>query len=183
MEFGLFGGARRTNDGPTGDSQGYEQFIDYVLEAEQLGFSSVFLVEHHFTGLGQISASLELLTYIAARTSSMRLGTAVTVLPWHNPVLLAEQVATLDVLSGGRLDLGIGRGYRPNEFHGFALDVAEAQERYEECLQVLVQGLTSEERFSHEGKHWQFRDIVVDRVHRLRQRVACRQVERDRHRR
>src|SRR5258706_14933151 len=128
MKFGLFGWAGRSNDGALGDSLGYRKFVDYVHTAEELGFSSVFVVEHHFTGLGQISASLELLTYLAAQTSTMRLGTAVTVLPWHNPILLAEQVATLDVLSAGRLDLGVGRGYRPNEFHGFAIDVSEAND-------------------------------------------------------
>ena len=61
-----------------------------MVEAEELGFSSVFLVEHHFTGFGQVSASLNLLSYLAARTERIRLGTAVVVLPWHNPVLVAE---------------------------------------------------------------------------------------------
>ncbi|HEY5299342.1 MAG TPA: LLM class flavin-dependent oxidoreductase, partial [Acetobacteraceae bacterium] len=114
MRFGLFGGARtkRGIDLGTGDSHSYRGFIDYVVEAERLGFDSVFLVEHHFTGQGQVSASLTLLAYLAARTSRIRLGTAVVVLPWHNPVLIAEQAATLDLLSGGRLDLGVGKGYR-----------------------------------------------------------------------
>ena len=70
------------------------------------------MVEHHFTGFGQVSASLNLLTWVAARTSTLRLGTAVLVLPWHNPVLLAEQAATIDLLSGGRLEFGVGKGYR-----------------------------------------------------------------------
>ena len=162
MRFGLFGGASRSNSGPAGDSEGYAQFIDLVVESEQLGFDAVFLVEHHFTGFGQVSASLNLLTYLAARTSTMRLGTAVTVLPWHNPVLLAEQAATVDLLSGGRLDLGVGRGYRPNEFHGFCIDPDEAEARFEECLELLVQSWTSTERFSHHGKFWNFRDVIVE---------------------
>ncbi|MQA87537.1 MAG: LLM class flavin-dependent oxidoreductase [Streptosporangiales bacterium] len=162
MRFGLFGGPYRAGSGPSGYRKGYSQFIDMVTEAESLGFSSVFVVEHHFTGLGQVSASLNLLTSLAARTSTMRLGTAVAVLPWHNPVLLAEQTATVDVLSGGRLDLGIGRGYRPVEFHGFGIDPAEAQERYEECLEVLIKSWTSSERFSHQGTYWNFRDVVVE---------------------
>ena len=82
-------------------------------------FTATFVVEHHFTGFGQVSASLNLLTWLGARTTTLRLGTAVLVLPWHNPVLLAEQAATLDLLSGGRLDFGIGKGYRYNEFAGF----------------------------------------------------------------
>src|SRR5665213_2354370 len=121
MKFGLFGGAR-ARGGPAGDSEGYHDFISYVVEAERLGFSSVFLVEHHFTGFGQISASLNLLSYLAARTERIRLGTAVVVLPWHNPVLIAEAVATLDLLSNGRLDFGVGKGYRPYEFSGFCVE-------------------------------------------------------------
>ena len=112
MKFGLFGGAR-ARGGPAGDSEGYHDFIRYVIAAEELGFSSVFLVEHHFTGFGQVSASLNLLSYLAARTATIRLGTAVVVLPWHNPVLVAEEAATLDLLSNGRLDFGVGKGYRP----------------------------------------------------------------------
>jgi len=101
MKFGLFGGAR-ARGGPAGDSYAYHDFIKYVVEAERLGFSSVFLVEHHFTGFGQVSASMSLLAYLAARTERIRLGTAVVVLPWHNPILVAEQAATLDLLSNGR---------------------------------------------------------------------------------
>lgn len=161
MRFGLFGGASRPA-GHTGDSQSYGKFIDYVVEAEQLGFESVFLVEHHFTGSGQVSASLSLLAYLAGRTRTMRLGTAVTVMPWHHPLLLAEQAATVDLVSNGRLDFGVGRGYRANEFHGFAIDPAEAQARYEEALALVLKSWTSTERFSHDGRFWRFRDVVVE---------------------
>src|SRR6516225_286593 len=103
MRFGLFGSATARHGGPDVDSgQGYRQFVEYNVEAEVLGYYSTFLVEHHFTGFGQVSASLALLTWVAARTRTLRLGTAVLVLPWHNPVLLAEQAATIDLLSGGR---------------------------------------------------------------------------------
>ncbi len=162
MRFGLFGGATAHNNGRVSDSQHYKAFIDYVVEAEQLGFHSTFLVEHHFTGIGQVSASINLLTYLAAKTSRMRLGTAVVVLPWHNPVLLAEQAATLDLLSDGRFDFGIGRGYRPNEFDGFQIPMTEAEERYQECVEILKKAMSSSERFSHKGKRWHFEDIVVE---------------------
>src|SRR6201998_1189379 len=94
---------------------GLQRVVDAHVEAEELGFHSSFVTEHHFTGIGQMSAILTMLTFIAARTTRLRLGTAVLVLPWHNPVLLAEQVATLDMLSAGRFDLGVGKGYRHNE--------------------------------------------------------------------
>jgi len=162
MRFGLFGGATAGKLKEGADSQFYHDYIDYVCEAEQLGFHSVFLVEHHFTGIGQISASLNLLTYLAAKTSRLRLGTAVIVLPWHNPVLLAEQAATLDLLSNGRFDFGIGRGYRFNEFNGFGMTMDEAGALYEEAVAVLKKSWTSKGRFSHRGKRWTFNDIVVE---------------------
>ena len=149
MRFGLFGGAKSAGSGPDADSHGYQAFIDYVVRAEQLGFESLFMVEHHFTGVGQVSASLNLLTYLAARTSRIRLGTAVIVLPWHNPALLAEQAATLDLLSGGRFDFGIGKGYRQSEFTSFCIDPAEAEARFQECLDFLRKAWSATDRFSH----------------------------------
>ena len=163
MRFGLFGSAQAKRGGPDADSGvGFRQFVDYNVEAESLGFCSTFLVEHHFTGFGQISASLNLLTFIAARTTTLRLGTAVLVLPWHNPVLLAEQVATLDLLSQGRVDFGIGMGYRYREFAGFCMPMEEAEERFDESLGVMLKSWTSDEPWSHRGKYWQFDDVVVE---------------------
>lgn len=162
MRFGLFGGARVGNRDPLGDSYGYSDFIEYIAAADRLGYESAFLVEHHFTGHGQLSASLNLLSYLAARTQRIRLGTAVVVLPWHNPALLAEQVATLDVLSGGRLELGVGRGYRKAEFDAFCIPMEEASERFEECLDFMLKAWTTPDRFSFEGKFWRYRDVVVE---------------------
>src|SRR5262245_20846756 len=159
MKFGLFGGAKSSGEGPVGDSTGYAKYIDYVLRAEALAFHSVFVVEHHFTGVGQLSASLNFLSYLAARTRSLRLGTAVVVLPWHNPALLAEQVATLDLLSGGRLDFGVGKGYRAQEFAGFCTPMAEAEARFDECLEVMTKAWTADEAWSHRGTYWQFEGI------------------------
>src|SRR5438552_16754841 len=110
MRFGLFGGARTEIGEQASDSRIYTDYIEYICEAEALGFHSVFLVEHHFTGFGQISATLNFLTYMAAKTTRLRLGTAVLVLPWHNPALLAAQTATPDPLSQGRFAFGIGKG-------------------------------------------------------------------------
>jgi alkanesulfonate monooxygenase SsuD/methylene tetrahydromethanopterin reductase-like flavin-dependent oxidoreductase (luciferase family) len=153
MKFGLFGGPR---------TEGYSAYVDAVVEAEALGFHSNFLVEHHFTGIGQVSASMNLLAFIAARTRTIRLGTAVVVLPWHNPILVAEQAATLDRLSGGRFDFGVGKGYRPGEFDGFCIPIAEAAERFEEAMTVIRTAWTANGRFSHHGKRWRYENIVVE---------------------
>ncbi len=161
MRFGLFGSAQaRRGDGDP--ARGLRDYVDTCVEAEALGFDSSFLVEHHFSDLGQVSASLDLLAWVAARTTTMRLGTAVIVLPWHNPVLLAERTATLDLMSGGRLEFGVGKGYRRSEFAGFCIPYEEAEARFEEALQVVIKAWTSNVRFSHQGQFWQYEDIVVE---------------------
>ena len=163
MQFGMFGSAQARRGGPNDDSgAGFREFVDRNVEAEALGYHSTFLVEHHFTGFGQVSASLNLLTWIGARTKTLRLGTAVMVLPWHNPVLLAEQIATLDLLSDGRVDAGIGKGYRQREFEGFSVPIEESDARFVECLEVMIKAWTSDTPWSHKGNYWQYDDIVVE---------------------
>lgn len=162
MKFGMFGGARSVPGVDDGYHEGYSAYIDAVLEAEALGYYSNFLVEHHFSGMGQVSASLSLLSYLAAQTKTIRLGTAVVVLPWHNPVLVAEQAATLDLLSNGRFDFGVGKGYRYNEFEGFCIPIEESTERFEEAMQVIRKAWTTKGRFSHHGKRWHYDNIIIE---------------------
>src|SRR6185312_9606961 len=164
MQFGLFGAATaaRGNNPDVDSAAGFRDYIEYLIEAEALGFHSSFIVEHHFTGFGQVSATLNLLTWIGARTRTLRLGTAVIVLPWHNPVLLAEQAATVDLLSGGRLDFGIGKGYRHNEFASFRIPMEEATPRFEEAIDIITKSWVTNERWSFEGRFWQFDDLVVE---------------------
>ena len=164
MKFGLFGSAQaKRGAAPDVDSaKGYKDYLEFNIEAEALGFHSTFAVEHHFTGFGQVSATLNLLTYLAAQTTTLRLGTAVMVLPWHNPVLLAEQAATLDLLSGGRLDFGVGKGYRYNEFEGFCIPMEDAGERFDESLDVITRAWTTDEPWSHSGKFWNFKNVIVE---------------------
>ena len=161
MRFGLFGG-------PGGEAANaaarhpYLEFADYAGLAEELGFVSVFLTEHHFTGLGQASSPLTLLAHLAGVTSTLRLGTAVTVLPWQAPIIVAEQAATVDVLSAGRLDLGVGRGFRAAEFDGFGQSMAEAAERHEEALEVILRAWREPGRWSHRGRFYTYHDVVVE---------------------
>src|SRR6476646_10607670 len=163
MRFGLFCSPKADVPGfgpETG--RGFFDYLDFNVEAEALGFHSSFSVEHHFSGWNQVSSTLMLLAALAMRTTTLRLGTAVIVPPWHNPVLLAEEAATLDLLSNGRLDFGIGKGYRHSEFKGFQIAPEEAEARYEEALEVMTRGWTSRERFSYKGRFWQFEDIVIE---------------------
>ncbi len=159
MKFGLFGAAtaQRSNNPDVDSAAGFRDYIDYVIEAELLGYESAFIVEHHFTGFGQVSATLNLLTWIGAKTTTLRLGTAVIVLPWHNPVLLAEQAATVDLLSGGRLDFGVGKGYRHNEFASFRIPMEEGQARFEEAIDIITKSWVSNERFDFKGQYLGFR--------------------------
>ena len=137
MQFGLFCSAQASNrDLPAETGQGFRDYLDFNIAAEALGFRSSFLVEHHFTGWNQVSSTLMLLMALAMRTKTLRLGSAVMVLPWHNPVLLAEQAATLDLVSGGRFDFGIGKGYRHSEFHGFQIAPDEAEARFDEAVEA-----------------------------------------------
>ena len=163
MQFGIFGSAQaNSSDLPPESGQGFRDYLDYAVEAEALGYVSSFLVEHHFTGWNQVSATLMLQTALAMRTTTLRLGSAVIVLPWHNPVLLAEQAATVDLLSEGRLDLGVGKGYRSGEFAGFHIPMDEATERFDEAIEVIRKAWTSPGRFSHQGARWRYDDIVVE---------------------
>ncbi len=163
MRFGLFCSPKADSNGRGPETgQGFRDYLDFNIEAEALGYHSSFSVEHHFTGWNQVSATLMLLMALAMRTKTLRLGTAVLVLPWHNPVLLAEQAATLDLVSDGRFDFGIGKGYRHNEFTGFGIKQEEAEARFEEAIEVITRSWTSRERFSHRGRFWNFEDIVVE---------------------
>ncbi len=163
MKFGLFTSAQANSRDLSPDTgQGFRDWLDFNVEAEALGFHASFLVEHHFTGWNQASSTLMLLMALAMRTTTLRLGSAVMVLPWHNPVLLAEQAATLDLLSGGRFDFGIGKGYRHSEFTGFQIAPEEAEARFEEAVEVITRAFTSRQRFSHRGRFWHFEDIVVE---------------------
>ncbi|MGH6670407.1 MAG: LLM class flavin-dependent oxidoreductase [Xanthobacteraceae bacterium] len=163
MQFGLFTSAQASSGDLSAETgQGFRDWLDFNVEAEALGFRSSFLVEHHFTGWNQVSSTLMLLMALAMRTRTLRLGSAVMVLPWHNPVLLAEQAATLDLVSGGRFDFGIGKGYRHSEFKGFQIAPEEADARFEEAVDVIKRALTSRLRFSHRGRFWHFEDIVVE---------------------
>jgi len=118
---------------------------------EPLGFDSLWGLEHHFTGYAMSPAPTQLLAYFAGRTKRIQLGTAVIVLPWHDPVRVAEQIALLDIMCGGRCLFGFGRGAASTEYEGFRIPMGEARPRFAEAAQVVVKALANES-FEHDGE-------------------------------
>jgi alkanesulfonate monooxygenase SsuD/methylene tetrahydromethanopterin reductase-like flavin-dependent oxidoreductase (luciferase family) len=158
MQFGTYYFLQAT-PGRSADAIIAEE-VDQMVLSERLGFDSVWLTEHHYADYGISSAPSLLLATVAARTERIKLGMAVWVLPFHNPLRLAEETATLDILSRGRLVVGLGRGNRPQEFLGHGVNQDESRSRMQEGLEVLRRAWT-EERVSFEGRHWQFDEIPV----------------------
>ena len=152
MKFGLFSHVPWPED--VAPSQVVDNITEEFVVGEELGFDSGWLAEHHFSRYGLGSASLMLLANIAARTKKLRLGTAVIIPPLHHPVRLAEDTATLDLLSAGRLDAGFGRGQGGYEYAGYSVNHDESQLRFQESIQI-IEGLWTTRNFSYEGKHFQ----------------------------
>jgi alkanesulfonate monooxygenase SsuD/methylene tetrahydromethanopterin reductase-like flavin-dependent oxidoreductase (luciferase family) len=124
-----------------GDHEVYQQELQLTDMAEPLGFESVWGVEHHFTDYTMCPDVLQFLTWVAGRTRRAQVGSMVVVLPWHDPLRVAEQVAMLDTMSGGRLILGLGRGAGKVEFDGFRLSMDESRQRFVESAEVILRGL------------------------------------------
>lgn len=136
------------------DLEVYRNELRLTELAEPLGFESVWGVEHHFTDYTMCPDVLQFLTYMAGRTQKVQLGSMVVVLPWHDPIRVAEQVAMLDNISDGRMIFGIGRGLGRVEFDGFRVPMGESRERFVEGAEMILQGL---ERgwVEYDGKYFQ----------------------------
>ena len=128
--------------------------------AEPLGFDSLFALEHHFTGYAMSPAPLQLLAYFAGRTKRITFGTAVIVLPWHDPIRVAEEIALLDILCGGRCLFGFGRGAASVEYQGFRVAMEEARPRFVEAAEIVVKAL-SHDSFEHDGRFFRFPRTAV----------------------
>ena len=159
MRFGLFfqapAAAGRSH------AERYAEMLDLIALGDELGFDVAWLAELHFGGaFSLLSNPLMAVPVIAQRTRRIRIGTAVTLLPLHHPLSCAEQAATADVLSGGRLEFGVGRGSIPTQFHGFRIPVAENRARFDEALEIIRLAWT-EERFSYRGAFWEVDGLSV----------------------
>src|SRR5712692_4988123 len=141
------------------EEQYYKNFFDEVSYAEELGFDSIWIGEHHFCRYicpaPQIIAGA-----IAQRTKKMRIGTAIVLLPHHDPVRLAEDYALVDLISGGRLDLGVGRGFIKATYDGFNQSMDESRQRFGECLDI-IEGTWRQPSFSYKGKFYTANEVKV----------------------
>jgi alkanesulfonate monooxygenase SsuD/methylene tetrahydromethanopterin reductase-like flavin-dependent oxidoreductase (luciferase family) len=159
MRFGLFFQAPE-RPGET-HAQRFGEMLDLAVLADSLGFDVAWLAEIHFgAAFSLLSSPLMAVPVIAQRTRRIRVGTAVTLLPLHQPLACAEQAATADILSGGRLELGVGRGSIPTQFHGFRVPVSENRARFAECLDIIRLAWTRD-RFSYDGKFHQVENLAV----------------------
>ena len=138
----------------------YDKAFEQIALAEELGFDSVWLAEHHFSNYGFCPNPLPLAVKAAQITKRVRIGTAVLVLPLWHPIRLAEDIAMTDVLTDGRLELGIGRGYQIHEFAAFDTDMNESRQLYEESVDILLKALSCES-FSYEGGYYKTSDIAT----------------------
>ena len=143
------------------EAQAFDESLAEMTAAEEMGFDAVWLAEIHFQkDRSVLSSPLIIATAIAAMTRRVKIGIAVQVLPLAQPLHLAEDVATLDHLSKGRLDFGVGRSGLPEHYQRFNIPYSESRERFQETLDILLKAWT-EERFSYEGKYYQFHDVCV----------------------
>lgn len=134
--------------------------LQEIQLADQLGFDSAWLAEHHFSRYGLLGNPLLLGAAVAETTKTIRIGTAVVVLPFHHPLRLAEDAAMLDILTGGRLDLGVGRGYQPKEFNGFGIDAESSKDRYNEVVEILRLAWTGEP-FEYSGTYYSYSELAT----------------------
>jgi len=142
------------------DAEVYRDSLEQVQLADELGYHTAWLAEHRFSPYGILPDTLLFGGAVAATTQRIRIGTAVIVLPFHHPILLAEQIAMLDVMSNGRFDFGAGRGYQAQEYRSFDMDMDESRERFEETLEI-IKGLWTTDNYSYKGKYFTVNDATL----------------------
>ena len=164
LDFGVFDWIDR-GTGPL--HQLYEERLKLLEAADEAGFFCYHLAEHHATPLGMAPSPALFLTAATQRTTRIHLGPLVYLLPLYDPLRLIEEVAMLDQLSGGRLELGIGRGVSPYELRNFGVDPVDSRAMFDEALSVLLAGLTRS-RLSFTGAHYRYDDVPIE-LHSLQQ--------------
>src|SRR5262245_10615262 len=162
MEFGYFTLSDNHYDNNTRTANEFMgEIADQALLAEAVGMHSAWIGEHHFSTLGVLSCPDLALSYIAARAQRIRLAPAVTVLPLHHPIRVAEQWATLDLLSGGRVDFAAGRGYDRREYEPLGVDSDNNQAIFEEGMEIVRRLWDADGPISHHGAHYRFNNVSI----------------------
>ena len=138
----------------------YRNSLEQVKLAEAVNFDSVWLSEHHFLEDGYCSSPLVMAAAMAAVTERVRIGTGALILTLHNPVRIAEDAATVDLISNGRFDLGVAIGYRKEEFEGFGIDMKQRPSRIEEGIEI-IEKCWKDGAFSYDGKRFSFSNVDV----------------------
>jgi alkanesulfonate monooxygenase SsuD/methylene tetrahydromethanopterin reductase-like flavin-dependent oxidoreductase (luciferase family) len=162
MQFGYFTlSDNHYRDNRRSANQLIADILDEAVYAEEVGLHSAWIGEHHFSTLGVLSCPDLVLAQVAARTSRIRLAPAVTVLPLHHPIRVAEQWATLDLLSGGRVDFAAGRGYDRREYGPFCVSFEDNQGIFEEGMEVVRLLWASDAPISHHGRHYRFENVAI----------------------
>ncbi len=158
MDFGIFIEEARRG---SGEAEWFRETFDLVDASEAWGLDGVWLGEIHFNpSRSVLSSPIALASFIAARTRRVRVGTAIQVLPLSNPLRIAEDVATVDQLSEGRFDFGIGRSGSPRAYDALGIPYAESQERFVEALQIIREAWKGRP-FSYQGKFYRFENVTV----------------------
>ncbi len=157
MKIGLFDHLDRSDLTLT---QFYEERIELIAAADALGIDSYHLAEHHWNPVGMAPLPGVFLGAVAARTKRIRRGPLAYALAFHNPLILAEEICMLDHLSGGRFELGIGRGISPWELSMFGMTMSETRDLFREAMEVLIQYFTSD-TVTHRGTRWRYYDVPV----------------------
>ncbi|MBM3222647.1 MAG: LLM class flavin-dependent oxidoreductase [Candidatus Tectomicrobia bacterium] len=158
MKFGIFLLLQSPEMRPSQET--YDNALAQGVMADQLGFDYIVAAEHHFSSYGFLPAPLVLIPVLAERTKQIRFSTAVVVLPLRNPIQLAEEIAMLDVVTRGRVEVGFGTGYQQYEFQRFGVNLAENRAMFEEGLELLTK-LLSTENVSHQGQYWQLPETTI----------------------
>ena len=160
VKFGLIYDFRNPPQWGRPSAELYDEVLEEIRYAEELGYDHVWITEHHFIEDGYTPSVLPVAAAVARETSRIRIGTWVLLLPLHNAVRVAEDAATVDVLSNGRFELGVGLGYRIEEFEGFGVDRRQRAGIMEESLEILTRGLNGE-TFSLEGRHYSVKNVRI----------------------
>ena len=160
MKFALFLLGSWTEEETSAQSRIFGEMLEQAEYAEELGFDSIWIAEHHSSRYGICPSLMPLLSHIAARTKTIRIGAGVSVLPFHNPIFMAEETAMLDILSNGRLDFGVGRGSADYEYGNFNIDFDTRDVRTQEALDVIL-GLWTQSNFSYDGEFYRVKDLTI----------------------